>query len=66
MLQVVQVIIECIRSMNIIIVIAVALSALLLVTVICCIVAVLNPPKEYIGAVGGEKETVIGKEGGTL
>lgn len=52
--------------MNIIIVIAVALSAFLLVAVICCIMAVLNPPKEYIGAVGGEEESVIGKEGETL
>ena len=61
MLQVVQVIIEGIRSMNIIIVIAVALSALLLVAIICCIVAVLNPPKKYIGTT--VEENVIGKEG---
>ena len=52
--------------MNIIIAIAVAMCLFLLVATICCIVAVLNPPKEYIGAVGGEEETVIGKEGETL
>ena len=52
--------------MDIIIVIAVAMCLFLLVANICCIMAVFNPPKEYIGAVGGEEETVVGKEGETL
>lgn len=48
--------------MNIIFVIAVAVGAFLLVTTICCIMAALNPPKEYMGSVRGEKENTIAKE----
>ena len=42
--------------MNIIIAIAVAICLFLLVATICCIMAVLNPPKEYMSAAGGEEE----------
>ncbi len=52
--------------MNIIIVIAVAVCLILLVATMCCIMAVLNPPKEYMGTAVGEKENAIGKEGETL
>ena len=48
--------------MNIIIVSAVVVGAFLLVATICCIMAALNPPKEYLGANGEEKENGTGKE----
>lgn len=52
--------------MNIIIVIAVVVGAFLLVATFCCIMAALNPPKEYMGATKEEKENVNGKKGEPL
>ena len=47
--------------MDIIIVIAVVVGAFLLVATFCCIMAALNPPKEYLGATREKKENVSGK-----
>ena len=47
--------------MNSMTIIAFAVGAVFLVATLCGIMAALNPPKEYLGANGEEKENGAGK-----